>query len=91
MRFLLGFGVGVVLGLIFAPAGGEETRQRLANKAREWTHAPEQKMQAKLEEVAERSQQKAGEVGSEIGRKVAENAVRAVTNQVLGRDKEQSA
>ncbi|HZU31224.1 MAG TPA: YtxH domain-containing protein [Candidatus Angelobacter sp.] len=32
MRFLLGLTVGYVVGMLFAPASGEETRARIAEK-----------------------------------------------------------
>lgn len=32
MRFLLGLTIGYGLGLLFAPAPGDETRARIANK-----------------------------------------------------------
>lgn len=31
--FLLGLGIGVAVGMVFAPASGEETRGRIRNKA----------------------------------------------------------
>jgi gas vesicle protein len=33
--FLLGLGVGVAVGIVFAPTSGEETRGRIRNKATE--------------------------------------------------------
>lgn len=33
LRFLVGLSLGIVAGLVFAPASGEETRRQLANKA----------------------------------------------------------
>lgn len=83
MRFLLGFGVGVALGMIFAPGPGEETRTRLAGKARELVHLPERKIQEKVQEIAGVSKDKAGEIGSRVGRQAAEAAVQAVTDNVL--------
>lgn len=77
-------GIGIALGLIFAPAEGSETRSRLAEKAGRIAAAPSQKMNEELREVARKSEQKAGEVGSEVGRKAAEAAVRAVREEVLG-------
>jgi len=32
-NFLMGFGIGVTLGVLFAPKSGSETRQYLADKA----------------------------------------------------------
>ena len=33
--FMVGLGVGALLGILFAPRSGEETREYLANKADE--------------------------------------------------------
>jgi gas vesicle protein len=33
--FLLGLGIGVAVGMVFAPASGEETRGRIRNRAQE--------------------------------------------------------
>lgn len=35
--FLMGLGVGVAIGLLFAPKSGEETREMIKNKAGEGT------------------------------------------------------
>ncbi len=32
MRFLFGFAIGVVIGLLYAPAAGEETREKLIER-----------------------------------------------------------
>lgn len=85
MRFLLGFGIGVVLGIVFAPAPGEETRDRLLDKARELVHLPERKIQEKAQEIAEVSKDRAGEIGSRVGRQAAEAAVQAVKDEVLNK------
>jgi gas vesicle protein len=34
-NFLLGFGIGVTMGVLFAPKSGSETRRYLADKANE--------------------------------------------------------
>ena len=84
MKFFLGFGIGITLAILFAPARGEETRRQLGETARDWASAPRQQMEDKVEEIARKSEQKAGDVGSEVGRKAAEAAVRAVREEVLG-------
>ncbi len=72
MKFILGIAVGTLLGMIYAPAPGEETRRNLANRVRETAESQEQKLQ-----------QKAGEIGARVGREAAESAVAAVTNKVV--------
>ena len=36
MRFVLGLGVGYAIGMLIAPASGEETRRQLAERADEY-------------------------------------------------------
>jgi gas vesicle protein len=80
VKFILGFAIGVALGLISAPARGEQTRQKLAQKIRDLRGMPARK----AEEFAETAKEKAGEVGGRIGRQAAEAAVEAVRHEVLG-------
>jgi len=84
MKFVLGFMTGVALGLVFAPAAGRQTREELAQKARDWSEVPAQK----AAEIAEASKQKAGDLGARVGRQAAEAAVQAATNELLGKKKE---
>ena len=91
MKFLLGFGIGVGLALMFAPAPGVETRRRLTEKAEDWAGAPQQKVREKVEEVARQSEAKAGEIGSRIGKETAEAVVRAIREEVVGNEGEKSA
>lgn len=86
-RFLLGFAVGMGLGVLFAPASGEETRDLLAQRAREWMEIPQRKIEEKIEEAAQVAKAKAGDLGSQIGRQAAENAVQTVEQNVLGKNK----
>jgi gas vesicle protein len=79
MKFLFGLAVGVVLGLIYAPARGEETRQRLMDKAGELADIPRQK----AEELADVAEQKAGEIGARVGRDLAQSSVQAARGKVL--------
>lgn len=83
MKFLLGLFTGVVLGMMYAPAPGQETREELAQKAREWSDLP-----AKAEQLAEASKQKAGEIGARVGREAAEKAVQAAADKIMGKKKE---
>jgi gas vesicle protein len=80
MKFLLGFGIGIALGVLFAPAPGEQTRSRLVGKAQELSHFPQEKMR----EMAELGKEKMGEVGARVGRQAAEAAAQAVSDEMLG-------
>ena len=80
MKFILGFAVGVVLAILYAPAPGEETRGRLAEKARDLARLPQQK----AEELARISKEKAGDLGGRVGRQAAEAAVEAVRSEIAG-------
>ncbi len=82
-KFILGFGVGVVLGMLFAPAKGTETRARLRGAAQDLAELPRRKEV----EVADISKEKAGQLGERIGRQSAEAAVDAVEKKVLGSNK----
>ena len=72
MKFVLGLGTGIMLGLLFAPATGEETRRELAAKAEDFAQDSQRKIL-----------QKAGDMGSELGRKAAESAVAAMTEKLV--------
>jgi gas vesicle protein len=81
VRFLLGFTIGIAIGLLAAPAPGNEMRRRLWQGLSELGRLPERKAEA----FAESAKEKAGELGSRIGRQAAEAAVEAVRNDVLGK------
>jgi gas vesicle protein len=83
MRFLLGLGMGYVVGLLWAPASGEQTRSQIVEKAHELSEIPAKK----AAEAAQEAKQKAGEIGSRVGRQAAEAAVQAVSDE-LSRRKE---
>ena len=91
MKFVLGFAIGVALGIVFAPAPGSETRRELKNKASELSHYPERKINEKVQEAAASAQEKAGDIGSRVGRDAAQAAVKAVTSEVLKTNDKQSA
>lgn len=82
-KFLLGFGVGVALGTIFAPAKGRETRTRLREKVEELSELGRKK----AAQMANASKDKAAEVGQKIGRQTAESTVEAVKQNVVGKEK----
>jgi len=54
MRFLLGLGLGYVIGMLVAPASGQEFRQRLAARADEFGRE-------KAREIGQRAGEKAYE------------------------------
>lgn len=83
LLFCCGFSAGVCLGLIAAPAAGEHTRASLAEKARGVARIPEEKAQ----QAADIAKEKAGDLGSQIGRQAAESAVEALKENVLGKQK----
>ncbi len=58
--FLVGLGVGALLGILFAPKSGEETRRELAGKAeegREYAQRKARELRERAEELLERSRQ----------------------------------
>jgi gas vesicle protein len=58
--FLLGLGVGAVVGMLFAPKSGEETREFLLQKAdegREYAQRKAQELRERAEDLVERSKQ----------------------------------
>ena len=91
MKFLMGFAIGLGLAVVFAPARGSETRAQLKNRARELIRYPEQRMEEKIAKAAEQAEQKAGDIGSRIGRDVAQATVKAVSSEMLKKDDQQSA
>jgi len=80
MRFLLGLGIGIGVGMVLAPASGVETRRKLRESLNDLAHLPEEKIQAAAESI----QEKAGDLGSRVGRQAAEAAVESVRKEVLG-------
>jgi gas vesicle protein len=76
MKFLLGFAIGMGLAVLLAPAPGEVTRHRLFARV-------QKKTREKAMEIADISQEKAGQIGEDIGRRVAEAAVQAVKEDLL--------
>ena len=84
MKFIFGFAIGVVLGLLYAPARGEETRRLLLEKAREMPELPQQKAR----EIAATAKNKAGDLGAKLGRQAAEAAVEKATPTVVSQPKE---
>ncbi len=58
--FLVGLGVGTLLGILFAPKSGEETREYLASKAdegKEYAQKKARELRERAEEMIERSKE----------------------------------
>ena len=58
--FMVGLGVGALLGILFAPKSGEETREYLSNKAdegREYAQRKARELRERAEDLIERSQE----------------------------------
>ncbi len=78
MRFILGLSIGVVVGLLFAPDRGEQTRRKLWERAEEAGLTPRE---AALR-VTEDAEKKAGDLGERIGRRVGEATVEAIREEI---------
>jgi gas vesicle protein len=81
MKFLLGFAIGFATGVLFAPAPGSQTRRAFMNRVRRLSDLP----RAEAENMANIAQQKAGDIGAEVGRRAAQSAVEAVKENFLGK------
>ncbi len=58
--FLVGLGVGALLGILFAPKSGEETREFLAKKAeegREYAQRKARELRERAEDLLERGKE----------------------------------
>lgn len=76
-RFLFGLAVGYGLGLLIAPASGEETRRELMERGEE-----------KAAEVVQMGRERAGEMGREAGQKAFDEAAkRTVGENVVERSR----
>jgi gas vesicle protein len=61
--FLVGIGIGSLIGLLFAPKSGEETRELLAKKAdegRDYAQRKARELRERADELIERSKDVAG-------------------------------
>ena len=67
LKFLAGIGAGVGLGLMIAPAAGRETRRQLMDIAKDPTGA--------VRDQVQQVRQKAGDIGANLGRQAAQQAV----------------
>ena len=58
--FLVGMGVGALIGILFAPKSGEETREYLSQKAeegREYAQRKARELRERAEDLVERGKQ----------------------------------
>lgn len=78
MKFLLGLGLGFSLALLFAPAEGSQTRRRIAKQARDLASTSEEKLSTAADRLSETAREKAGEIGSSVGRQAAESVVESM-------------
>lgn len=56
--FLVGLGIGALVGILFAPKSGEETREYLAQKAdegREYAQRKARELRERADDIVERS------------------------------------
>ncbi len=61
--FLVGLGVGALLGILFAPKSGEETRDYLSKRAeegKEYAQRKARELRERAEDLLERSKEVAG-------------------------------
>ncbi len=73
-KFLVGLGLGVMIGTIIAPASGEETRRELMRKAEEFRDD-------RLSKMMEMGRQKAGDLGREAGEKAFHEGAKKVIGE----------
>ena len=58
--FMVGLGIGALIGILFAPKSGEETREYLSNKAdegREYAQRKARELRERAEDLLERSKE----------------------------------
>ncbi|HEU5412374.1 MAG TPA: YtxH domain-containing protein [Candidatus Angelobacter sp.] len=82
LRFIAGLVCGAGVGLLIAPASGESTRRRLLEAARD----PEQMAREAVTNIRE----KAGEMGADLGRQAAQQAVDQVMPEKLNPEQRRS-
>jgi gas vesicle protein len=75
LKFLAGIGTGIGIGLIIAPAAGRETRRQLLDAAKDPTGA--------VRDQVQQARQKAGDIGANLGRQAAQQAVDKVIPEKL--------
>lgn len=70
LRFLLGLGLGYAVGLLIAPASGEQTRRELMERGEE-----------KVADAVETGRERAGQIGHDAGQKAFDEAAKRTLGQ----------
>ncbi len=83
LKFLVGLLCGAGIGLLVAPAEGEETRRQLMRAVQD----PNAVARERLQDVRD----KVGEMGANLGRQAAEQAVDKVTPETLKTPRERAS
>jgi len=83
MKFLFGIAVGLIVGLLYAPAPGEETRERLYRKAGDYAQVP----QRKIADIVDQNKEKVADIGARLGREAVESAVDSATEKLRNDEK----
>jgi gas vesicle protein len=83
MKFLLGLLLGGAVGLLIAPAEGEETRRRLYEKAEEYAQVP----QEKAADLIDRNKEKLGDLGARVAREAVQSAVESTAQELRKSDR----
>jgi gas vesicle protein len=68
-HFLVGLGIGSLIGVLFAPKSGEETREYISKKAREGNELARKnarELQVRVEEIVERGKEMIVETNGQI-------------------------
>jgi gas vesicle protein len=81
MKFLFGFVLGFGGALLLAPDRGDVTRRRLMEKAQTVANTSKERMDNTVQNLSETARAKAGDIGSEVGRRAAEAVVASMTGQ----------
>jgi gas vesicle protein len=72
--FLLGLGIGSLIGVLFAPKSGEETREYLAKKTREGNELARKKpreLRDRVEETIERGKEVIAQTEGQVATAIA--------------------
>ncbi|HYX53231.1 MAG TPA: YtxH domain-containing protein [Candidatus Limnocylindrales bacterium] len=83
LKFMTGLLCGVGVGLLIAPAAGEQTRQQLMRAVQD----PNAIVREKMQDVRE----KVGEVGANLGRQAAQQAMDKVTPESLNTSRDRAS
>lgn len=82
LKFIAGLVCGAGVGLLMAPASGEDTRRRLAQAVRD--------PQELARETVSNIREKAGDMGADLGRQAAQKAVDQVMPEKLNPEQRRS-